>query len=185
MSEPSRLLQNLNLEEMPVTRSQGQSSQQRRGIRGRGRGRMNPLGGLSPAASQSGSSRPPASTPDAPHGPPQPPPPMRLAPYISVDHLQLIDRDRSHNDPLREDSYYAIQLNPVSVRIRDPTGGPGRVECTCPAFQSTLSPCAHIHVSHLPIRTSAVADIISGSLPVFTRFFIAGHCPLHRCRRPR
>ena len=147
MSRPPHLLQNPNLDEMPVTRSQSQRSSSGMDTHGLGRGRMDPLTGQTPSASRSGGSQRPAVASSFPPTAPQPAPTVRLAPYISVDHLQYISQDRSRGSPLGDDSYYAIQLNPVSVRIHDPAGGVGRVECTCPGFQSTMSPCAHMHVS--------------------------------------
>ncbi|KAL9131866.1 MAG: hypothetical protein Q9217_000312 [Psora testacea] len=112
---PSRLLQNLKLDEMPVTRSQGQTSQPGRGARGQGRGRLDPLARPSPPASRSGPSRPPAVTSNVPRGHSELALPVRLAPYISVDHFQHINQNHPHNVSLPDDSYYAIQLNPVSL----------------------------------------------------------------------
>ena len=171
MSGPSQLLLNLGLDEMPVTRSQGQHFESGRGSQSRGRGRLNPLGRPSPSSSRSDLNLPSIGTPNIPPGPPQPAQPIRLAPYISVDHLQYIDQGRSRYVPLRDNSYYAIQLNPVSVRIGDPAGGPGRVECTCPVFQRTLLPCDHIYVSYplthirkpLPMLSVALCWIVFGS----------------------
>ncbi|KAL9103007.1 MAG: hypothetical protein Q9163_001897 [Psora crenata] len=133
---------------MPGTRFQGKSLSSGRGSGGPGPGpevRRTPLTQVSGPASSSGSGSTPAVISGIASKPSQSVPSIRLAPYISVDHLQLIDQDRSRNVPLGSDSYYAIQLNPVSVRIRNPEGGLGRVECTCPGFQSTRSPCAHIN----------------------------------------
>ena len=138
MSEPSCSFQSLHLDEMPITRSQGQPSQTGRGSRGRGRDRLDPLSRPSTPNPRAGPSRPPANPLTLPTGPLRRPQ-DRLDPHISVECLW--------NFALGNDSYYAIQLNPVSVRIYTPSGGRGRVTCSCDVFRSTQGPCAHIYVS--------------------------------------
>ena len=137
MSEPFYSLEKLYQDKMPVTRSQGQSSQMRRGFRGRNQGRLDPLSRPSTPASQAGPSRHPASAlhqaADAPAYPAE-----SLDPHISVERLHIV--------PLENDAYWAIQLNPVSVRIYSPSGGTGRVICSCVEFQKTQTVCAHINV---------------------------------------
>ena len=137
MPEPSRSLQISNLNEMPVTRSHSQPSGPGRGSRGRSRGRPDPLPRPSTPIPHAGPSRRPANTLNL-SADPSPHPQDRLDPHISVERLIEIS--------LEDTSYYAIQLNPVSVRIFKPSGGRGRVTCSCDEFRTTQTPCGHIKV---------------------------------------
>lgn len=155
MPEPSHLLQTLKLEEMPVTRSQGQPSRTPGVFRGRGRGRLNPLSRPSTEA--------PGSHPEQSHytvsalDPSGQQRPDRLDAQISVT--------RMHNISLDDDEYCAIQLNPISVRIYSPNGGLGRVTCSCDTFRTTQAPCAHITVcAAFPIRGVLKLTCRSGCL---------------------
>ena len=142
MSDPARLLQSLNLNDMPVTRSQSQIPQQRGsrtprgGGRRRGRGRAQIQVG--PIRSHSGmrydtQMLSPTSSRRAAEG---------LQSEFIVDRLEGFNTGR--------DRYYAFQLSkPVTVRIHDPAIGADRfLECTCVEFQTPLQPCAHIWVRY-------------------------------------
>ena len=164
MSDPARLLQSLNLDDMPVTRSQSQTPQQRggRSPRGRGRGR----GRAQPPPPQVG----PIRAHSGIHYDTQ-----ILSPTSSrraAEGLQSefwVDRLSSYG--LGGDRYYAFQISkPVAVRIHDPSGGTGRVyECTCEDFRNTQRPCAHVWVSlsQKPKLFLGHAYIYSGCLPAF------------------
>ncbi|KAL2049768.1 hypothetical protein ABVK25_009991 [Lepraria finkii] len=138
MSDPARLFQTLNLDDMPVTRSQSQIPPQRGGRsprgggRRRGRGRAQPQVG--PIRSHSGiqydtQMLSPTSSRRAAEG---------LQSEFMVDRLEGFNFGR--------DRYYAFQLSkPVAVRIHDPAVGADRIfECTCAEFRNKLRPCAHV-----------------------------------------
>lgn len=170
MSHPARLLQSLQLEEMPVTRSQAHPAQQRGGRStrsgGRGRGRARaPLpptlpthaGIPNPAPVHSYTGRryytqalSPTSAQRATEG---------LESNFFVDTVQSLDSGR--------EKYYAFQLKiPVAVRIYEPTGGRARIECSCEIHRaSDRSECIHIFVSHpkLSIHANSVPILTSAS----------------------
>ena len=137
MSEPFHSLQDLYRDRMPVTRSQGQSSQRGRDSSGRRRGRLDPLSRPLAPTSLTGPSRSPDSTFDQSTNAPMHTT-ESLDPHISVERLHIV--------PLENDAYWAIQLNPVSVRIYSPSAGTGRVTCSCVEFRRTQTPCAHLNV---------------------------------------
>lgn len=159
MSDSARLFQGLHLEDMPVTRSQATSMQQRgrgnpRLSRGRGRTR-HPLPParpahappeIAPVRSYTGrqyytQALSPTSAQRATEG---------LEANFSVDRVQRLDSGRER--------YYAFQLRtPVAVRVYEPNSGRARMECSCETYRSTQSECAHIYVrSHfIAVRRSA------------------------------
>ena len=132
---------NLNLAEMPETRSQTQRGQP--GAGGPRAGRSRARGGLraqtssrtnAPIHSRSGllydiQTLSPSSAQRATDG------------FLSE---YFVDRSRSHRTS--QGTYYAFQLKkPVSVRIHDPANG-NKVECTCEEYQNSKSACVHIYV---------------------------------------
>lgn len=123
----------LNVNDMPVTRSQSRHPHITMASRGADRERWNPL------------SRPPAPLPSIRTQRELTPNPDRfndrLPPHILVERVAT--------KILGRDSYCAIQLNPVSVRIYDSDGSSGRVDCTCHAFRTTGETCIHIQVKPL------------------------------------
>lgn len=131
MSDPSRVLRNLNLgDNMPVTRAQSQATQ-------RERGRTNPLGRPT-STSSSERSRALRETQIQSINPFEPPL-SETNLHFTIDRLQ---RERTGTD-----SYYAFRFRPVSVLIRDPdNGGLGSVVCTCEKFRRASDPCVHILV---------------------------------------
>ena len=121
---------NLNVDDMPVTRSQSRHPQIMMASRDADRERWNPL------------SRPPARLP-----------PIRTQTGLTTNIDRFNDRLPPHilvekvaTKMLGRGSYCAIQLNPVSVRIYESDGSSGRVNCTCDVFRSTGESCVHIQV---------------------------------------
>ena len=146
MSEPSRIFQSLNLDDMPVTRSGLRTSQElQRGTmspraRGRGRARsQTPVPPIDPTTAYSGIEYDtnifsPTFAEGARKG---------LQSEMVVDQVQ---RQGSGSD-----RYYAFQISkPVTVRIHDPAGSSDRIiECTCDKYKDTETPCKHIWVGSL------------------------------------
>ena len=146
MSEPARMFQSLNLDDMPVTRSGLRTSQEpQRGAlspRTRGRGRVraqNLLPPVDPTKAYSGIEYDtqvfsPTSAQRARKG---------LQSEMVVDQVQ---RYRSGSD-----KYYTFQISkPVAVHIHDPAGSSDRIiECTCDKYKDTETPCKHIWVRSL------------------------------------
>lgn len=142
MSRSLNDFQNLNLRDMPETRSQTQRGQQ---AAGRARaGRSGARGGhvmhttiraSTPIHGHSGllyntQNLSPESAQRATEG---------LVSEYYVDRLRSVETTQG--------SYYAFQLKkPVSVRIHDPANGI-KVECTCETYQQSRSTCVHIYVS--------------------------------------
>ena len=143
MSEPARILQSLNLDDMPVTRSGLRTSQEpQRGAmsprtRGRGRGRVQtPLPPVDPTTAYSGVEYDtdifsPTFAQRARKG---------LQSEMVVDQVQRYGSG--------SDRYYAFQISkPVAVHIHDPAGSSDRIiECTCNKYKDTEIPCKHIWV---------------------------------------
>ena len=177
MSDPSRLLQSLRLDEMPVTRSQAHSAPHRggrhpRASQGRGRGALRPetpSQALSPQVTPVRSftghqyytqALSPLSARRATEG---------LESNFAVDRVQSYDSGR--------EKYYAFQLRlPVAVRIYEPDGDSARVECSCEGYQTSQSECPHIYVS---IRYESALRIVltdsSGSSLACTLFLRTYH----------
>ena len=146
MSEPARMFQSLNLDDMPVTRSGLRTSQEPQ------------RGAASPRARGRGPSR--IQTPV---------PPIDLTTaYSGIEYdtnifsptfaesarkgLQsemVVDQVQRHGSG--SDRYYAFQISkPVSVHIHDPAGSSDRIiECTCDKYKDTETPCKHIWVGSL------------------------------------
>lgn len=142
MSRSLNDFQNLNIDEMPETRSQAKHGQQAAGRPRAGRSRAR--GGHAmhtttrsdaPIHGHSGllydtHNLSPESAQRATEG---------LLSEFFVDQLRGYETSQG--------AYYAFQLKkPVSVRIHDPANGV-KVECTCEAYQRLKSACVHIYVS--------------------------------------
>ena len=157
-SYASLSLQNhsLNVDDMPVTRSQSRNPHIPMASRDADRERWDPL------------SRPPARLPpirtqtglttnlDGFNG--------RLSPHILVERVATKMLDRG--------SYCAIQLNPVSVRIYDSHSSSGQVECTCDAFRTTGETCVHIQVKPLQSSCNGTSLICVVAHPWSTQHFL-------------
>ena len=143
MSRSLNELQNLNIRDMPETRSQTQRGQHTTGRPRAGRGRAR--GGHVPHPSI------PSSTPIHGHSgllydtqKLSPESAQRATEGLRSEYF--VDQLRVFK-PSQGTTYYAFQLKkPVSVRIHDPADGT-KVECTCETFQQTKSACVHIYVS--------------------------------------
>lgn len=140
MSRSLNDFQNLNIGDMPETRSRTQRGQQ--GARRPGAGRSSGRGGHVPIRSN-----PPIhshsgllyNTENLSPGSAQ-----RATEGLLTEYF--VDQLRAHQ-PSQGTTYYAFQLKkPVSVRIYDPANGI-KVECTCDDYQQFKSACAHIYVS--------------------------------------
>ena len=156
MSNPARSLQNLYLEEMPVTRSQASRIQRREAqdhLRTRSQGQNqashrfphNPHAPYNQAATtHSFTSR---------RSYPQAQPPVLgeranegLEANFIVDGIEGLDSGQQR--------YYAFQLTtPVAVRIYEPDAGLSRIECSCETYRVNRRECIHISVS--PVRLIA------------------------------
>lgn len=143
MSDPAPLLQNLNLEEMPVTRSHSQPHQRGRGV---GRGRRGPSRLIPPPPPARGRAGPT-------HAQAAPSYDTRHASFATASGAAVGSEPEFSLDRLRgigtgRDKYFAFQLRPgpVSVRVPNPAGQ-GRVDCSCGDFRRRRAPCVHIQVS--------------------------------------
>lgn len=143
MSRSLNDLQNLNIRDMPETRSQTQRGQHaagrpRAGRRGARSGHVPHTAVRSsiPIHGHSGllydtQNLSPGSAQRATEG---------LLSEHFVDQLRGVETSQGT-------TYYAFQLKkPVSVRIHDPANGT-KVECTCETYKQTKSACVHIYVS--------------------------------------
>lgn len=143
MSQSLNDLQNLNIGDMPETRSKTQRGQH--AARRPRAGRSSARGGHLPQATVR------SSTPIRGHSNLlydtqnlSPESAQRATEGLLSEHV--VDRLRGH-ETRQGTTYYAFQLKkPVSVRIYDPANG-NKVECTCETFQQTKSACVHIYVS--------------------------------------
>ena len=147
---------NLNVDDMPVTRSQSRNPHTTMASRDADRERWNPL------------SRPPARLP-----------PIGTQIGLTTNFDRFNDRlsphilvERVATKMLGRGSYCAIQLNPVSVRIYDSDGSSGRVNCTCDAFRTTGESCVHIQVKPLQSSCSRTTLICAVAHPWFTQHFL-------------
>lgn len=123
----------LNLGEMPETRSQTKLGELQKGRkptnhnRGRGRGRQ----------TSTRTAEILDSNPISPLGLTE-----GLISELCVDRLQRHELPRG--------AYYAFQLKrPISVRIFSPESGERKIECSCEDHQQNNSVCSHISVSFL------------------------------------
>ncbi len=161
MSDPAHLFQSLHLDEMPVTRSQAQPSQQRGGRnaragrgRGRGRGRARaPPPSIVTARDSSPGSPPVQSFTGRQYYTQALSPTSAQRATEGLESNFCVDRVQSH-DSGRE-RYYAFQLRtPVAVRIYEPANGRARMECSCEAHRVTHSECTHMFVRLSPSPSS-------------------------------
>lgn len=143
MSEPARILQSLNLDDMPVTRSGLQTSQDPpRGAmsprtRGRARGRVQtPVPPVDPTKAYSG----------VEYDTDIFSPTFAQRARKGLQSEMVVDQVQSHGSG--SDRYYAFQISkPVIVHIHDPAGSSDRIiECTCDKYKDTETPCKHIWV---------------------------------------
>lgn len=152
------MLQNLQLEDMPVTRSQAQAAQRASGTRGRANVNIQPPLPMTPPIVGHTRIRyniqqlSPTSTQRVRAG---------LASNFSVDRIQnYVGNGRN--------SYFAFQLRtpaPAAVRIHYPVRGHSSTTCYCDDFQSTQAPCVHIYVGRRPTpHFRTYADSCSGFL---------------------
>lgn len=146
MSEPARIFQSLNLDEMPVTRSGLRSSQEpQRGAasprtRERGRGRVQtPLPPVDPTKAYSG----------VEYDTDIFSPTFAQRARKGLQSEMVVDQVQRHGSG--SDGYYAFQISkPVVVHIHDPAGSSDRIiECTCDKYKDTETPCKHIWVRSL------------------------------------
>ena len=172
MSEPARMFQSLNLDDMPVTRSGLRTSQEpQRGApspraRGRGRGHgpsrvQTPVPPIDPTTAYSGIEYDtnifsPTFAEGARKG---------------LQSEMVVDQVQRHGSG--SDSYYAFQISkPVAVHVHDPAGNSDRIiECTCDKYKDTETPCKHIWVGSLQRfdQYSKLTYEHSGCLLVCTR----------------
>ena len=169
MSEPSRMFQGLNLDDMPVTRSGLRTSQElQRGTmsprpRGRGRGRVqSPLPPVDPTRAYSG----------VEYDTDIFSPTFAQRARKGLQSEMVVDQVQRHGSG--SDRYYAFQISkPVVVHIHDPAGSSDRIiECTCDKYKDTETPCKHIWV-RLLYRLDHCSKLTyerSGYLLVYTRF---------------
>lgn len=154
MSIPTSAFRDLNLGQMPETRSKTKLGQLQRGrkptnhSRGRGRSHQASTRTVIPPPENAGSleSKPLSSlgfTEDS------------MLSELCVDRLQ------QHESP--SGAYYAFQLKrPISVRIFSPESGERKIECTCEDHQKNHSFCIHISVSFLrrPRKFELIIDLL-------------------------
>lgn len=142
MSPSLNEFRNLNIREMPETRSQTQRGQHSSGRPRAGRSRA-----------RSGHAAPTTTRSNLPaHGRSGLPTDMQNLSPRSAQRVTeglspefYVDRLRSYQTS--QGTYYAFQLKkPASVRIHDPVNS-DKVECTCEEYQESKSACVHIYVS--------------------------------------
>ena len=145
MYDSARSFQNLNLEDMPVTRSQAQHAQRRAGghrqsshMHGRGQASRAPQPSYTQAApigSYSGrqyytQARIPVSNERASEG---------QEAHFTIDAIEGLDSG--------QERYYAFQLKaPVALRLYEPAAGHSRIECSCETFRTDKPDCIHVYV---------------------------------------
>ena len=124
--------------DMPVTRSQNQSSQ--RGRRNLVGARLDPLSRPGPSSMPQPSSGPSSSTG------------ATLARLMPQDRIHVEVRKLMPVSDVDDPSniYYAFEFNPASVRVYGERHQLGPVTCTCEAFSSRQKVCIHIQVSGHP-----------------------------------
>ena len=148
MYDSTRSFQNLNLEEMPVTRSQASHAQRREAhynypIHRRSRGQaLHASQSSSTQAAPIGSytgrqyytqARVPISDERASEG--------REA-HFTIDAIEGLDSG--------QEKYYAFQLKtPVALRMYEPAAGHSRIECSCETFRTDKPDCIHVYVGSL------------------------------------
>ena len=155
MSDPTRDLQNLNLDDMPVTRSHARRTPQQGRVRERtpaDQGRMNPLG-RPPAPSQSSASESqrPSRRGSAVPPPTSATPPVPMSTLAQAQALFKVD------GIVTEDTHIDFRLSPldrssgqvIERLFYDSTRGNHGASCDMPEHRRSRSPCNHIKVRHV------------------------------------